>query len=418
MPTAKRSLSKPGVFGGVRSGVVVVTAFLLAAIPLVLVIGALRDPTKSLHGMLGSALWTTLGPHFVLLSLLALGLGLYAFRRRPRKITVLALVLAGCASIGSGFITGTIVAATNMAGGKINLLSSLFLQSMTTSGPDKSVTVATIDGRPLQAAIYRPARPQGPAPVLMYVHGGGFMTGSVTETDADLRWFANLGWLVVSVDYRLFPEGAPTWDLAPTDVACGAAWLGSNAVRLGGDIDRLAFLGDSAGGNLAINLAYAAARGEVESDCGDVPIPSTVVVQYPAVDPLAIYEHGFPVRGFEPRMLVTGYLDGSPHALPDRVRAVSSFSHLHDRAPPTLILSPAKDGLVPAWSVIRFADHAQQAGVDMELVRIPFANHVYNQVAANSLGNQARRSITLRYLTERGLAPNQAQQFVPAALGW
>ena len=171
MPTAKRSLSKPGVFGGVRSGVVVVTAFLLAAIPLVLVIGALRDPTKSLHGMLGSALWTTLGPHFVLLSLLALGLGLYAFRRRPRKIIVLALVLAGCASIGSGFITGTIVAATNMAGGKINLLSSLFLQSMTTGGPDESVTVATNDGRPLQAAIYRPARPRGAAPVLMYVHG-------------------------------------------------------------------------------------------------------------------------------------------------------------------------------------------------------------------------------------------------------
>ena len=418
MTAAKRSITKPAAVGRLVGAVVVATVFLLATIPLVLVIGALRDPTKSLHGMLGSALWTTLGPHFVLLSLLALCLGFYAFRRRPQKITVLALVLAGCAGIGSAFITGTIIAATNMAGGKISLFSSLFLQSMTAGGPDETVTVATINGRPLQAAIYRPALPQGAAPVLMYVHGGGFMTGSVTETDADLRWFADMGWLVVSVDYRLFPEGAPTWDLAPADVACGAAWLDANAERLGGNIDRLAVLGDSAGGNLAINLAYAAARSEVQSDCGEVPIPGAVVVQYPAVDPLAIYEHGFPVRGFEPHMLVTGYLGGSPQALPERVRAVSSFTYVHDRAPPTLILSPAKDGLVPAWSVIRFADHAQQAGVDMELVRIPFANHVYNQIAANSLGNQARRSITLRYLTERGLAPNQAQQFVPAALGW
>ena len=405
MPATKHSPSKPGTGARFGSGVVVVAAILLAAIPLVLVVGALRDPTDSLHGMLGSALWTTLGPHFVLLSLLALGLGLYAVRRRPRKNTALALVLAGCASIGSVLITGSIIAGTHMAGGQINLFSSLFLRSMTASGPDETVTVATIDGRSLQAAIYRPPLPQGAAPILMYVHGGGFMTGSVTETDADLRWFADLGWLVVSVDYRLFPEGVPTWDLAPADVACGAAWLNSNAARLGGDIDRLAFLGDSAGGNLAINLAYAAARGEAKSDCGDVPTPSTVVVQYPAVDPLAIYEHGFPVRGFEPQMLVTGYLGGSPHALPDRVRAVSSFTHLHDRAPPTLILSPAKDGLVPAWSVIRFAEHAQQVGLDVELVRIPFANHVYNQLAANSLGNQARRSITLRYLTERGLAP-------------
>jgi acetyl esterase/lipase len=176
-------------------------------------------------------------------------------------------------------------------------------------------------------------------------------------------------------------------------------------LRLRGDIGRLAYLGDSAGGNLAINLAYAAARGDMHTDCGAVPNGSAVVVQYPAVDPLAIYEHGYPVQGFEPRMLVTGYLGGSPHALPDRVRAVSSYTHLHDRAPPTLILAPEKDGLVPTWSVIRFAESARQSGIDVELVRIPFANHVYNQIAANSLGNQARRSITVRFLAERGLAP-------------
>ena len=405
MSAAKRSVSPPRAVHGARYGTVGVTAILLAAIPLVLVVGALRDPTKSLHGMLGSALWTTLGPHLVLLSLLALGLSIYTVRLTPGQLAVTALVLAGCASIGSVFITERIVTATRAAGGTINPLSSLFLRSMTASGPDETVTFATVDGRPLQAAIYRPRLSDNLAPVLLYVHGGGFMTGSATETDADLRWFADRGWLVASVDYRLFPEGAPTWDLAPADVACGAAWLTSNAVRLGGDIDRLAFLGDSAGGNLAINLAYAAARGEVETDCGEVPSASAVVVQYPAVDPLAIYEHGFPVRGFEPHMLVTGYIGGSPHALPERVHAVSSYTYIHDRAPPSLILAPAKDGLVPAWSVIRFAEHARQAGVDVELVRIPFANHVYNQVAANSLGNQARRSITVRYLTERGLAP-------------
>ena len=160
------------------------------------------------------------------------------------------------------------------------------------------------------------------------------------------------------------------------------------------------------GGNLALNLAYAAARGGMRTDCGVVPAAAAVVVQYPAVDPLAIYGHGYPVRGFEPRMLVTGYLGGSPQSLPERVRAISSYSHVHGGAPPTLVLAPEKDGLVPAWSVIRFAGRARQAGVDLELVRIPFANHVYNQLAANSLGNQARRSITVRYLAERGLAPD------------
>ena len=399
---SSRPLRRAG--GGFRYGAAGVAAILVAAIPLVLVVGALRDPTESLHGMLGSALWTTLGPHFVLLSLLALGLGIYAFRHAPRRLALLALTLASCATLGSAFVTGRIVSATHAAGGTANPLAGLFLRSMTAGGPDATETFATVGGRPLEAALYLPPPSDAAAPVLLYIHGGGFMTGSITETDADLRWFADRGWLVASVDYRLFPEGEPTWDRAPGDVACAAAWLGTNATRLRGDVRRLAYLGDSAGGNLALNLAYAAARGDVRTDCGDVPIGSAVVVQYPAVDPLAIYEHGYPVRGFEPRMLVSGYLGGSPHELPDRVRAVSSRSHVHDRAPPTLILAPERDGLVPAWSVVRFAEDARQAGVDVELVRIPFANHVYNQIAANSLGNQARRSITARFLAERGLA--------------
>ena len=39
------------------------------------------------------------------------------------------------------------------------------------------------------------------------------------------------------------------------------------------------------------------------------------------------------------------------------------------------------------------------------MVSIPFANHIYNQIASNSIGNQARRTITLHYLATRGLAP-------------
>jgi hypothetical protein len=55
--------------------------------------------------------------------------------------------------------------------------------------------------------------------------------------------------------------------------------------------------------------------------------------------------------------------------------------------------------------VYAFVDKAKAAGVDIEMVRIPFANHVYNQVAANSIGNQARLTITEHYLKIRGLGP-------------
>ena len=116
-------------------------------------------------------------------------------------------------------------------------------------------------------------------------------------------------------------------------------------------------------------------------------------------------------------MLVMGHIGGEPEAFPERIQAVRSDAFLHDQAPATLILSPDNDGLVPAWSVRRFAEQARHAGVDVELVRLPFANHVYNQIAANSLGNQARRSITVRFLKERGLSPSPPPEGNPEGGG-
>lgn len=69
--------------------------------------------------------------------------------------------------------------------------------------------------------------------MILYIHGGGFTIGKSTETAADLRWFADRGWLVVSVEYRLFGPGNPTWDKAPDDVACALATY-ENAARFGG----------------------------------------------------------------------------------------------------------------------------------------------------------------------------------------
>lgn len=143
----------------------------------------------------------------------------------------------------------------------------------------------------------------------------------------------------------------------------------------------------------------------MQPGCGEVPLPNAVVVQYPAVDPVATYERGFPVPGFEPQMLMVGYVGGTPEEFPERISAISSATYLSDKAPPTLVIEPEKDGLVVSDGVYAFVDAARSAGVDIEMVRIPFANHVYNQIAANSIGNQARLSITEYYLRSKNLAP-------------
>ena len=99
----------------------------------------------------------------------------------------------------------------------------------------------------MTADILVPARP-GPHPVLVYLHGGGWVAGSPKSHHKLGLRFAEAGFLVVNVDYRLAPE-AP-FPAPFDDCVFAVRWAAQNAARYGGDPKRLAVGGDSAGGNL------------------------------------------------------------------------------------------------------------------------------------------------------------------------
>ena len=109
--------------------------------------------------------------------------------------------------------------------------------------------------------VYRPEG-DGPLPVVAYLHGGGWMLGSIESFDTVLRALANAsGAIVASVGYRLAPEHP--FPAGLEDCLCAVRWLAANAAELGGDPERMAIAGDSAGGNLATVVARRL-RGEVD----------------------------------------------------------------------------------------------------------------------------------------------------------
>jgi acetyl esterase len=126
---------------------------------------------------------------------------------------------------------------------------------------------------------YRPKGP-GPFPVLVFMHGGGWVIGTLDGYDtlcAELS--AGTDALVVSVDYRLAPE-AP-FPAAPDDCLTALKWVAANAVAIDGDPTRIAVAGDSAGGNLAAVTALRAREEGVEL-CGQLLIyPATKLTGSP-----------------------------------------------------------------------------------------------------------------------------------------
>ncbi len=100
----------------------------------------------------------------------------------------------------------------------------------------------------------------GPHPVLVYFHGGGWTMGSPKTHLRVGREFAAAGYLTISIDYRRAPKHR--FPAAFDDCFFATEWAVTNAARYGGDVTRLAVGGDSAGGNLAAGvLAETSKKG-------------------------------------------------------------------------------------------------------------------------------------------------------------
>jgi acetyl esterase len=111
-------------------------------------------------------------------------------------------------------------------------------------------------GGEIPVRVYLP-RNSGPVPILVYLHGGGWVAGNVDAYDATCRALTNAAaCAVVSVEYRLAPEHK--FPAAPDDCYAAVKWVAAHAAQFGGDVTRLAVGGDSAGGNLTTVVAHMA----------------------------------------------------------------------------------------------------------------------------------------------------------------
>jgi acetyl esterase len=214
---------------------------------------------------------------------------------------------------------------------------------------------------------YHP-RPRTLLPVVVYLHGGGWTTGSLETVDAVCRWLAvRSGCAVVSVDYRLAPEHP--WPAAVEDVDAVLDQIGRDGASVGLDGAWVALAGDSSGGTLA---AVAARRAR---DAGR-PVTYQVLV-CPAIDPAmatpSYAEHavGVGLDAAEMAQVWANYVPDLAHRQDPDV-APGNATDLAG-LPAALVVTAGYDVLRDEGEA--YADRLALAGVPTTLVRYPGMVH-------------------------------------------
>ena len=223
---------------------------------------------------------------------------------------------------------------------------------------------ASHEGETLTLGVYRPAYVHGAVPAILVIHGGSWRDGDRFEYGPFNAYLASRDYVVLSMDYRL----APRWRFpaARDDVFTALAFIKVYASELGIDPTRLALMGRSAGGQLALLAAYTAQEPAIRG----------VVSLYGPSDLRYEYENPGPERVADTRAAIEAYLGGAPGAgTDDAYFAASPLNFVTPLSPPTLILHGGRDPIVSPEHTVRLEARLQQANVRHLAVALPWATH-------------------------------------------
>jgi acetyl esterase/lipase len=232
----------------------------------------------------------------------------------------------------------------------------------------RAVRFATHDGVPLTLDIYRPPG-SGPAPAVVQIYGGAWQTGAPSANGAFARYLAAHGYVVFAIDYRHAPRWQ--WPAQLADVQAALDWVWANGARYGADPARLALVGRSSGGQLAMLAAYGPGAHAVQA----------VVIYYGPVDLTEGYRHPPRPDPLRVRGVEEAFLGGTPDQQPLRYREASPISYATRRLPPTLLIYAGRDNIVEPRFGALLQRRLRETGTTSVLLEIPWAEHAFDAIS-------------------------------------
>ncbi|MDI6102587.1 alpha/beta hydrolase [Actinoplanes sp. NEAU-A12] len=241
--------------------------------------------------------------------------------------------------------------------------------------------------RPLTLDLFRPPAGAAPHPLVIWVHGGGWRTGSNKHDGPQLaparigdRILA-AGYALARVSYRL--SGEATFPAQLHDVKAAVRWLRQHSAGLRLDQARFAVWGESAGGHLA---ALVALTGDDPSMAGGGAVPGVSdavragVLWYAPSDLLTMAAQNHP-EGLQdhdaPESPESRLVGGPVQELPKESAAASPVNYVSPDAPPLLIAHGEQDRIVPVGQSRELHERLIAVGAPAELRIVPGADHCF-----------------------------------------
>ena len=231
-----------------------------------------------------------------------------------------------------------------------------------------NVTYLTASNQDNKVDLYLPRGTDSPTPVLVYIHGGGWVGGSKESSVLRLIPWMEMGWAVVNVQYRLGEVSlAPA---AVEDCLCALRWIIRNASNYNIDPERIVVTGNSAGGHLALTTGMVPASAGLDRQCpGSETLSVTAIINW-----YGITDVGDLLDGPNTKSYAVEWMGSMPNRF-EIAERVPPLTYVRSGLPPILTIHGDADPTVPYQHGVQLHEELSKVGVSNQLHTVPGGRH-------------------------------------------